>query len=219
MAVGRKVLVLAAVVAGACGWLIRPRLVTWGADTDEVARTYPTDDLIPHPDPPFTMATTLPAPVNQVWPWLAQMGGDRAGWYSFDRLDHGGVPSSRRIVAAWQHPKVGDRLQNAPDGSNWMTVVDVVPNRMLALRTNMAFPSRRSFDPAGPLPRVYMDGVWTFDLRPAGNDESRLVARMRGRSHPKLLLRPFLALVGDPVHFAMQLRQFHNLRTRVGATT
>ncbi len=214
MAAGRKAVTLAAIAAGTCGWL-RPRLLTWGASGDEIARTYPTDDLVPDPDPAFTMATTLPAPPEEVWPWLAQMGGDRAGWYSFDRLDHWGVPSADRIVAEWQHPEVGDRLQNAPDGRNWMTVADVVPNHVLALRTTMAFPSRRSFDPSGPLPRVYVDGVWTFDVRPAGDGRSRLVARMRGRCHPKPLLRPFLLVVGDPVHFAMQLRQFHNLRRRV----
>jgi hypothetical protein len=48
----------------------------------------PTDELIPdHDSSVFTMATTLPAPPEKVWPWLAQMGGDRAGWYSWDRLD------------------------------------------------------------------------------------------------------------------------------------
>jgi hypothetical protein len=196
--------------------LVRPRLLTWGANKDEITRTYPTDELIPdHDSSVFTMATTLPAPPGKVWPWLAQMGGDRAGWYSWDRLDHWGVPSSDRIVAEWQNPKVGQQLRNARDGSNCMTVTLVEPDRTLALRTNMEFPSRRSFDPSGPLPRVYMDGIWSFHLRPVTDGQTRLVARMRGRSHPKAPLRPFGVLFGDPLHFAMQVRQFHNLRTRV----
>lgn len=218
MALGRNIVALAGIAVAAYGWVVRPRLLTWGATEDEVSRTYPTDHLIPNHDPMFTMATTLPAPPEQVWPWLAQMGGDHAGWYSWDRLDHWGVPSSDRIVPEWQSPKVGQRLQNARDGSNWMTVIDVEPNRTLALRTNMEFPSRRDFDPSGPLPKIYMDGIWTFDLRPAPNNQSRLVARMRGRTHPKAL-RPFLWLFGDPLHFAMQARQFQNLRTRVSPNT
>lgn len=198
---------------------IRPRLLTWGANPDEVSRTYPTDDLIPDPDSSvFTMATTLPAPPEKVWPWLAQMGGDRAGWYSWDRLDHWGVPSLNRIVPEWQNLKVGQLLQNARDGSNSMTVIQVEPNRTLALRTNMEFPSRRSFDPSGPLPRVYMDGVWSFHLRPVADGQTRLVARMRGRSRPAALLRPIGILLGDALHFSMQVRQFHNLRNRVRAT-
>lgn len=95
-----------------------------------------------------------------------------------------------------------------------MTVIDVEPNHTLALRTNMEFPSGRSFDPSEPLPRFYMDGIWTFDLRPAGDGQSRLVARMWGTSHPSALLRPFGMTIGDLLHFVMQARQFHNLRSR-----
>jgi uncharacterized protein YndB with AHSA1/START domain len=197
---------------------IRPRMLTWGATREEIDRVYPTDDLIPdHDSSTFTMATTLPAPPEKVWLWIAQMGGDRAGWYSWDRLDHWGVPSSDRIVPEWQNPHVGQHLANTPDGSNVMTVTLVEPNRTLALRTNMEFPSRRSFDPSEPLPRVYMDGIWSFHLQPTLDGQTRLVARMRGRSHPKALLRPPSMLFGDLLHFTMQVRQFHNLRTRVRA--
>jgi hypothetical protein len=43
-----------------------------------------------------TMAVTIDAPPSRVWPWLVQMGCDRAGWYSWDRLDNGGVTSAWR---------------------------------------------------------------------------------------------------------------------------
>lgn len=56
------------------------------------------------------MATTLPALPEQVWPWLVRMGFDRAGWYGWDRLDHGGRPSADRIVPEWQSLEVGQRL-------------------------------------------------------------------------------------------------------------
>jgi hypothetical protein len=62
-------------------------MLTWGATPDEIARDYPGDELIPDPDDCATMATTLPAPPEKVWRWLAQMGGDRGGWYSRDWLE------------------------------------------------------------------------------------------------------------------------------------
>jgi hypothetical protein len=68
--------------------VIRPRLLTWGATTEETAGTYPGDELVPDPDGGATMATTLPAPPEKVWSWLVQMGGERAGWYSWDWLDN-----------------------------------------------------------------------------------------------------------------------------------
>jgi hypothetical protein len=77
-------------------WVL-PRLLTWGATHDEATDAYPGDELIPDPAHFSTMATTLPAPPERVWPWLVQMGYDRAGWYSWDKLDHGGKPSADRI--------------------------------------------------------------------------------------------------------------------------
>lgn len=197
---------------------VRPRLLTWGATPEEAGRAYPGDELVPDADSSvFTMATTLPAPPEKVWPWLVQMGYGRAGWYSWDRLDNSGVPSADRIVPEWQSMQVGQHLIEARDGRSWFTVELVEPNRALALRSAIELPSGRSFDPkSGTPPRVYVDGVWSFNLQPTPGGQSRLVARMRGASHPRPLLRPFGLLVGDPAHFIMQTRQFHGLRTRVG---
>jgi uncharacterized protein YndB with AHSA1/START domain len=197
---------------------VRPQLLTWGATADEVSAAYPGDDLVPDADSSvFTMATTLPAPPEKVWPWLVQMGYGRAGWYSWDRLDNAGIPSADRIVPEWQSVQVGQRLIESSDGRNWFTVNLVEPNRTLVLRTTVELPSGRSVDPDGPLPRAYADGVWSFNLRPADGGRTRLVARMRGKTRPELLTRPFGLVVGDPAHFIMQTRQFHGLRIRVGA--
>lgn len=197
----------------------RSRLLTWGATADEVSRSYPGDELIPDPGGgQFTMATTLPAPPEKVWPWLVQMGGERAGFYSWDRLDHHGEPSADRIVPAWQSLQVGQRLNTEPTGHNWMTVEVIQPDRALVLRSNFELPSGHSFDPhAGPRSRVYLDGTWGFYLRPAPGGNTRLVARTRGRTSGQPFMAPLRLLIGDPIHFLMQTRQFHGLRTRAGA--
>jgi hypothetical protein len=216
---------LGAAAAAACAALAgyarwgRPRLLTWGATPDEVSRAYPGDELILHSDGGvFTMATTLPAPPERVWPWLVQMGGERAGFYSWDRLDHGGKPSADRIVPEWQSLQVGQRLNSEPTGQNWMTVELVEPNRTLVLRSNFELPSGHSFDPQpGPMSRVYLDGIWGFYLRPAPGGQTRLVAHTRGRNSRQPFMAAFSLLLAEPLHFAMQTRQFHGLRTRVGA--
>jgi hypothetical protein len=33
-------------------------------------------------------AVTIDAPVEDVWPWLAQIGQDRAGFYSYEWLEN-----------------------------------------------------------------------------------------------------------------------------------
>ena len=197
---------------------IRRRLLTWGASSEEITRAWPGDELIPGANAPdCTMGTTLPAPPEQVWPWLVQMGVGRAGWYSWDRLDNGGEPSADRIVPEWQSLQVGQRLNMSPDGQQWMTVAAVEPNRTLVLRATAELPSGRSFDPRpADLPRAYLDGIWGFYLQPAPGGTTRLVAHTHSQNHLGLLGGPFSLLLGEPAHFIMQSRQFHGLRTRIG---
>jgi hypothetical protein len=76
------------------------------------------------------MATILPAPPERVWPWLVQMGGGRAGWYSWDWLDNNGQPSVDRIVPEWQSLDVGRQLKGP--ANRWIVVV-VEPDRALVL--------------------------------------------------------------------------------------
>ena len=84
-----------------------------GVPHQRAARPLPGDDLVAGPRGGATMATTLPAPPEDVWPWLVQMGGDRGGWYGWDQLDNNGNPSDDRIVAAWQHLSSGQELLQA----------------------------------------------------------------------------------------------------------
>jgi hypothetical protein len=216
---------IAAVCAGAAvyGAWARPRMLTWGASGDEVSDTYPGDDLIPGPDGCATMATTLPAPPERVWRWMVQMGGDRGGWYTWDRLDNNGKPSADRIMPQYQTLETGQRLSRAsvpgqPPG--WFTVVKVEPNRTLVLRSSYGLFSGRQFDPlADPTPWAWVDGAWSFHLRRTAEGRTRLVVRNPGRSRPKAVARLFALLIGEPTHFAMQTRQFHNLRRRLAAET
>ena len=39
------------------------------------------DDVVPEPDVVMDRAFTLAATPEQTWPWLVQLGKQRAGWY------------------------------------------------------------------------------------------------------------------------------------------
>jgi hypothetical protein len=190
--------------AGVYGKVLRPRVIHWGATGGEATRTLPGDELVPYADSQTTLATTLPAPPEVVWSWLQQMGCDRAGWYSWDRLDNGGRPSADRIVPEWQDLTEGRRLDSVPNGTAWFTAALVDPPRTLVLRADLALPSGRPFDPlAWPPPRAYTGGIWGFHLEPAPEGETRLVVRTRGRGSPRPLMRPADLIFGEPAHLIM----------------
>src|ERR671936_650280 len=95
------------------GYLLiyRPQQLRWGATDEEVARAMPGDQIQPQPIFNATRAVTIDARPEQIWPWLVQMGYKRAGFYGYDALDNGGIPSADRIIPALQHLQVGDALQ------------------------------------------------------------------------------------------------------------
>jgi hypothetical protein len=61
--------------------VLRPRIQRLGTSSEERTATYPGDDLIPGGRRYGAMATTIAAPPERVWPWLVQMGCDRAGFF------------------------------------------------------------------------------------------------------------------------------------------
>jgi hypothetical protein len=202
--------------AGAYTALVRPRLLRWGATREEANTSYPGDDLVQRATAQSTMAVSLPAPPEDVWPWLLQMGCGRAGWYSWDLLDNGGGRSAGEIVPEWQQVAVGTRVPAVPSGAIYFVVEILDPAKTLVLRSDLELPSGRPFNPHGPMPDAYTDGIWAFHLRPASDGGTRLIVRTRGRGKPAAADRLMGRLFGEPAHFIMQHRQFRNLRRRLG---
>jgi proline iminopeptidase len=185
-----------------------------GATDEEVMRVYPGADLVPGSERGATMAVTIGAPPSQLWPWLVQMGCDRAGWYSWDRLDNAGAPSAERIHPEWQEIAPGDHLASTPSGSAWFEVAAVEPERFLALRASFDLRGR-PFDPHGPRPRSYSDSVWCFSLEELAGERTRLIVGSYASIRPRLAQGIGQFFFWEPAHWIMQSRQFANLKRRV----
>lgn len=213
----RRAFVVGAVGIGALA-LARNELRNLGATCEERRATLPGDELVPGARSRSTMAVTIDAPPSAVWPWLVQMGSDRAGFYSWDRLDNGGRPSATEIHPEWQALEVGDRMMCTPDGHWWFKVEQLEPARLLVLRSSIHVGARRPLDPAAPRPRSFLDGVWTFVLRELPAGKTRLLVRSFGAARPRLLLGAVNLVLADPAHVVMQTRQLRNLKRRAEAT-
>jgi hypothetical protein len=206
---------LAAAGAGAAYVLaVRPRLLRWGATTQEAAGPLDGDELVPVPRMQSTRAVTIAAPVSDVWPWIVQLGAGRGGRYSHDWLENAarlGIHSAGRIRPELQQLKVGDTVPLSPEGG--LSVRILQPEAVLGLAGTIDLRTRRmvpdGVPPAGPR----LDIGWTLVLRPVGSQASRLVSRTRYNYSPLaagLALRPLL----EPAKFLMERRMLLGIRDR-----
>ncbi|MDR2374336.1 MAG: hypothetical protein LBD77_09660 [Bifidobacteriaceae bacterium] len=149
----------------------------WGATAAEQRAVLPGDNLVPQPLLQATRAVGIDAPPSVVWPWLVQIGQDKAGFYSYAWLENlAGLDgdNANAVVPDWQRLAVGDgvRLAQAIE----LRVALAEPERALVLDNLSAgkpeggalFASSWGFDFS-----------WAFVLEPEGLAGTRLVVRER----------------------------------------
>jgi hypothetical protein len=169
----RAVVAAAAVVGSAAGAYMlgaRPWQLRWGATDEELGATLAGDDLIAKPDLMATRATTVHAGTDQIWPWIAQVGQGRGGFYSYDTLENlvgCDIHSADQVVPEWQDITVGDQVNLHPEVALGVTVVE--PGRALVLRGGV---------PMGAVPAPY-DFTWAFVVRKQPDGTTRLLVRER----------------------------------------
>jgi len=159
------------------------------------------------------MAVTIDAPPSAVWPWLAQMGVDRALWYTWDYWRPWGLRSADRIHPEWQSIAVGYHMAATPSGSTWWEVAALEPERFLGLRMSVDLLGRR-FDPKKKVPRFYSDSLWAFRLDKLPENRTRLVMSGYWTFRPSWLQTIVGFLLIEPSTWIMQTRQFAGIKRR-----
>ena len=192
---------LVTIVSGAAaylalGRLLRPSYSRWGATDEEVRRSLPGDELVATPRAQSTWAVTIEAPPERVWPWLVQMGQDRAGFYTYEWFENGllrlNIHNLDRIVPEWQNITVGDRMWFYPEiypikPRSGPRIVAIEPNRVLLLCHQVT-------DDATTCP-----GTWQFVLEAGGENATRLMLRARSGPSPTT----WFDILAEPAYFLM----------------
>ncbi len=174
-------------------------LDSWGATLAEVGEEWESDRFVADPSMSETRAVDLAAPPDEVFPWLAQMGTGRAGWYSYDLIDNFGRRSARSL-----HPELmvrvdGDRVPAGP--IDFVAAVVDAPDEFVLV-----------LDPATVV-RHHIEFSLAFVLRP-NSGGTRLLSRARARIDGAAG-RPAATLLrlGDGI---MVRRQLLGIRQRTG---
>jgi hypothetical protein len=187
----------------------RPWHLRWGATDEEIGRDLPGDELVPSPKQTSTRAVTIQAPIAEVWPWLAQLGQGRGGFYSYDWLENligCDIHNADRIIPEYQDLKLGDKVRLGPEGYPFYSVAAVEPGRVLVLRAG---------DPTGASAPI--DETWAFLLEPIGETATRLIVRDRRDYEPTPGNFVMWQVITEPAHFVMERKMLLGLKARAEA--
>jgi len=237
----KKLLIgIAAATAGAgaaYAFALRPWWRSWGVDPSEADLVLAGDELVPDANVIETRGIEIGAPPADVWPWLVQMGYNRAGWYSYDVMDMKGA-SADRIVPELQQLAVGDLVPNSPDTAFVVKAIDsgralvlfadekTVQEQVAAARARKEAGEPVEATPANLAAAERMmpsmpgfSASWAFVLRPIDDGQrTRLVERFRVRmpAQESPAAGVMAGMFGFGV-FAMTRKQMLGIRDRAEA--
>ena len=150
--------------------LLTPWMDRWGATEEEVAATYPGDELVPEPADFTNRAVTINAPPEDIYPWIMQLDAEKGGWYSYTWLETNllncPIVNADRIHAEWQDRAVGDLVKMCPgeSGPPPYIVAQLYPDQAMVMGHQE-------------------DGEWSdiyqFVIVPQTDGTSRLILRSR----------------------------------------
>lgn len=182
----------------------------WGLRPELAARVYPGDELVAAPVRSWTHAVEIAAPPAAVWPWIAQIGATRAGFYSYAWLEE--LCGCKLLATDAVHPgsemSRGDPLFVHPSAS---------PLHVAGLRRGawfVAYGAPTLEDASRP--RSALQVSWLFFLERLDEGSSRCISRCRvshSDTHP--LRRKLGALALGPLGFSMVRRMLLGLQDRV----
>jgi hypothetical protein len=176
--------------------VVRPWTKRWGATDAEATGSLPGDSIVAKADYVATRAITIRARPEDVWPWLVQIGSGRAGWYSYDRLDNGGVPSASVLLAEHQALAVDDLVPMIPGEEVGVWVKEIEPARRLLW-----------WDRKG-------EYSWEWVLDPVADGSTRLVTRLRATYPPLWSPRMLYVVVATSGDILMMRRCLLGIRQR-----
>ncbi|MCC6179241.1 MAG: hypothetical protein IT305_28370 [Chloroflexi bacterium] len=183
-----------------------PWLMNWGTTLEEQQAHLPGDAPASEPAAYFTRAISIDASPEAIWPWLLQIGQDRAGFYSYTWLENltgANIHNGDEIRPEWQQRALGDRVPMTRPSIGEPLLGEVMYLRIVALEPN----------------RTIANLPARFVLLAPGDGQTRLLLREPFGSDspgagPNVLVQAAGYLIWDPMHFVMEQRMLRGIKER-----
>jgi hypothetical protein len=200
--------------------ILRPLLASgyrrWNTVGDEATRALPGDERVPAPAITQTLAVTINARPEAVWPWLAQIGQERGGLYSYELLENLArcqIRNADRIVPEWEL-QVGDLVRLGPPGYPVHKVVGLARGHWLLL-AGADIKTGEVPDPPKPGQAEYTNYSWVFFLEERPDGTTRLITRSRLDYAPRsFALKLTWDWATDPIGFVMTRKMLLGIKQR-----
>jgi hypothetical protein len=184
--------------------LLRQWTLSWGATDAEVERSLPGDELIARKPGDWTHAATIEAPPEEVWPWIAQIGDNRGGFYSYTFIENllmgeDLYHNANRILPQFQNPQPGEGMV-----MDSLQVHDLQPGKWL-----LAAQAAEEGD---------FNWVWLWHVEPVGTSQTRLLVRNTLRL-PGVASNPVASTVLDLGGYIMERRMIQEIKLRAEGRT
>lgn len=174
---------------------------SWGSTGAELEMALPGDGITRNRGCETQHAVTIDASPEEVWPWLVQLGQDRAGFYSYDWLERAfgvDVHNFTEIRPEWQARDVGDLVRATQPGYLGGLFGPDPGWRVMALQPQRA---------------LVLDRWGAFVLLPTEDGRTRFIIRTT-TSDPKIpAWRAAIDLMAFQLpHFIMERRMMMNIK-------
>ncbi len=157
--------------------LIGRRRLRWGTVGTEATDSLPGDELVPAPKWSYTLGMAVDASPEDVWPWIAQIGQGRGGFYSYQTLENMvgcKITNTAEILPDHQHPAVGADISLHPTAPPLHIEIVDPPNALVLFGSPADVGAVESWGMS----------TWQFAVQPDHGGGSRLLTRGRSDFTP-----------------------------------
>ncbi len=148
------------------------RRLRWGTVGTETTDSLPGDELVSEPKWSYTLAIAIDAPPDDVWPWIAQIGQRRGGFYSYQTLENIAgckITNTTELLPEHQHPAVGEDVYLHPTAPPMQIEIVDPPNALVLLGSPADIGAEESWGVS----------TWQFAVNRGPDGGSRLLTRGR----------------------------------------